>query len=700
MSRKRIVLMLAAIVVLLITGFAEVSVFQSSKRGNAGIVIGGTAVAGTSDGKTTVGVKVTRPVPTAVESLHDVKTRAAARPQPVKRDRAIPFRRIQKPGDTPIFTPRLSLSLSAVVTSLFAPASMAPALDNSFAGSDNPPPGPDIVPPDTMGAAGPNHLVSALNSDFAVFDKAGNLLSRVTLNDFWTFTDSPGVNTFDPKVLFDQNSGRFIVSSAAGESAPNSWIMIAVSQTSDPEGNWVKVAIDADADADNVVRSNSADFPGLGIDNVNIYIAANMFNTLNFYQYSKAWAIPKTQLLGGSAPSQLEYYEFRDPAGSDSSMQPAHTFGTPGAEYIAYEGINNLHLAKITFPGGVPTWENVGPVSVNSFTSTSFLPGVPQLGNSNTIDAGDTRVLNAVYRNDYVWTSHHVQSGGKIEVAWYQINPLTLTATDQGRINHASRWYIYPSIAVNQDGDVGIGFSGSSSTEYIGAYYTARRSSDASETMQPVTLLKTGETDYYKTLSGADNRWGDYSGTTVDPADNVSFWTIQEYAKPKSGSTSMWGTWWGRFRPSAVTAPTGLTATTVSSSRVDLIWPDSDNETGYTVERRLYPAGDFAEIAALSQNSTSYIDNTGLAASSTYFYRVKATSGSDGSYSSEASAATSSSPSTPSGGGGGGGGCAISNRHGDSAADVDLSELCAVLALLFPLGVIALLRRGRRHVIR
>ena len=39
-------------------------------------------------------------------------------------------------------------------------------------GLGNPPAGQDVIPPDTMGAAGPDHLVSILNSDFGVFDKA------------------------------------------------------------------------------------------------------------------------------------------------------------------------------------------------------------------------------------------------------------------------------------------------------------------------------------------------------------------------------------------------------------------------------------------------------------------------------------------------------------------------------------------------
>jgi hypothetical protein len=32
-----------------------------------------------------------------------------------------------------------------------------------------------------------------------------------------------------------------------------------------------------------------------------------------------------------------------------------------------------------------------------------------------------------------------------------------------------------------------------------------------------------------------DGRWGDYSATSLDPTDEWSFWTVQEYAGPVLG---------------------------------------------------------------------------------------------------------------------------------------------------------------------
>ena len=44
-----------------------------------------------------------------------------------------------------------------------------------------------MIPPDTMGAAGPLHLVSTLNSAVGVFNKQnGALLMSPTLLEFWS----------------------------------------------------------------------------------------------------------------------------------------------------------------------------------------------------------------------------------------------------------------------------------------------------------------------------------------------------------------------------------------------------------------------------------------------------------------------------------------------------------------------------------
>jgi hypothetical protein len=75
--------------------------------------------------------------------------------------------------------------------------------------------------------------------------------------------------------------------------------------------------------------------------------------------------------------------------------------------------------------------------------------------------------------------------------------------------------------------------------------------------------------------------------------------------------------------PSAVpTAPTGLAAA-ASSRQVVLSWTDAAaNEAGFAIERGR-DGSSFAEIGRTGANATAYTD-TGLAANTTYWYRVRA----------------------------------------------------------------------------
>ena len=98
---------------------------------------------------------------------------------------------------------------------------------------------------------------------------------------------------------------------------------------------------------------------------------------------------------------------------------------------------------------------------------------------------------------------------------------------------------------VNCAGDMVAGFSGSTATNYIGTFYTWRLSSGA--TLGQPVVIQAGTTN---SVSG----WGDYSATTLDPTDDWSFWTVQEYATPAQLAPGVfvnrWGTVIARIKPS------------------------------------------------------------------------------------------------------------------------------------------------------
>jgi hypothetical protein len=520
-----------------------------------------TPITQTNNSSSETGITYTQAVPFAKESINDIIARESKKSTTVQTQRVIPFHKAPPPkkvSETAPFKPQI-----VVQNVLTSP--LAPVLGSNFIGITQV---SLIVPPDTMGAAGPSHLMEMTNDKLGFFNKStGALISSVSLQTFWaslgTGSGQPDNFPFDPKALYDQNSNRFIAVTMGANGIPgvpgpqSSWLMIAISNTSDPTGSWTKWAIDADNNS-----GDWADFPGLGVDDNNVYVTANIFSFSEVYQYGKVWVIPKIQLLNGNA--SITWTEFSNPTGSGFTMQPAHVFGSSSTEYLINEGYNSpsnlLNINKITFPGGTPIWTNLGFIQVNSYPppnpSTYSYPDAPQSGSGTGIATNDARLLNAVFLNGYLWTTHTVinNANTKTEVAWYQIDPANAstsphygTPVQQGRISDVSRWYYFPSIAVNSRNDVGIGFSGSNSTEYAGAYYTTRNASDAPGTMQSVGLLKAGLAPYVPFAI----RWGDYSATVVDPADDTSFWTVQEYA----GTSNLWGTWWGKFSLISIRMP-------------------------------------------------------------------------------------------------------------------------------------------------
>lgn len=174
-----------------------------------------------------------------------------------------------------------------------------------------------------------------------------------------------------------------------------------------------------------------------------------------------------------------------------------------------------------------------------------------------------------------MFAAHHIvlttNTFDHTAIQWWQIPVTTFRPIKVGRIEDASAVvsYAYPSIAVNQFNDVLVGYSRFSSNQWPSANYSFRDTCRAAyEDLQTDTVLKNG-ISYYAKLSGARNRWGDYSATVVDPRNDSDLWTVQEYAdqyaSPFDNSYSgRWGTWWGKIVPLVYSNDTFASATVIS----------------------------------------------------------------------------------------------------------------------------------------
>src|SRR6185436_12108720 len=124
-------------------------------------------------------------------------------------------------------------------------------------------------PPDPHGCAGPDGILQVVNVRIAYYDKSGNpIWGPVPLDAMFSSVGSQFF-AFDPKALYDPQSGRFfVVLLEEDDNSQQSFYNIAVSKTSDPRSNtatdWFFYRIDN-------VRTNGnntywVDYPSLGLD--------------------------------------------------------------------------------------------------------------------------------------------------------------------------------------------------------------------------------------------------------------------------------------------------------------------------------------------------------------------------------------------------------------------------------------------------
>jgi hypothetical protein len=392
-------------------------------------------------------------------------------------------------------------------------------------------------PPDTHGAIGPNHFVEFINGAFAVYNKAGTLIgSRTDENTFWVTASTNAGSTFnpgepnisDPRVFYDQLSRRWF----AIEIDFNNNVMIARTDTNDPTGTWKAVRFSAGAGA-----SNFPDYPTLGFDANGLYIGADMNGSSGVISL---WSIPKADVLA-STPSVANRSSFTSRATSATvtNPQPIIDF-TPGKatpELIlgtsGYSPSSSTNLRRVTISGGGAPGATLSAGANVTVPAYTIAPNGRQPGTTAVLDSIDSRFQSSIYQiGSNVWAVHAVNVGGFSNLRWYKIDATTNTVLLSGTISDGSFDLIAPSIAANANDQVVIGATRSGSTAgsgLAGSYAFVGTPGAGTENFTASMQLKAGLAVYNQ--GGTLQRWGDYSATTVDPADPSIFWTIQEFAK-------------------------------------------------------------------------------------------------------------------------------------------------------------------------
>ncbi len=399
------------------------------------------------------------------------------------------------------------------------------------------------IPPDPHCAVGPNHVIFVDNGRVRILDKKGNTLRTINANT-WYSNVQPGVSAFDCKILYDHFDNRWImVWLDQDNAAQRGLFLLSVSDDENPIGTWYNWALPSNRNG-NTFNGGWGDYQGVGFDSEAIYITANNFTFGGSYQYTTLRIIEKSQLYANTAGEVqwIDFWNLRDNGADVFGVRPSIVWGNPGEYYLMsvprfFSGNTYFTIFKITNPTTTPQISSVRvPV-----TAWSLAPNANQLGGSTTlIEGGGSNIRNEpVYRNGHLYAVHSIASGtgNQFSSARYvKIKTSDNTVASDVAFGANGFWHIYPAIMVDNDDNIALTFSRSGQTEFIGAYYTWKLSSDP--TLRPSETIQAGRGNYVVTFGGTRNRWGDYNGIALDP-NGYGIWMFTEYA----AGTNTWGNW-------------------------------------------------------------------------------------------------------------------------------------------------------------
>lgn len=410
----------------------------------------------------------------------------------------------------------------------------------------------NVFPPDSMGAVGPSQFLACENARIRLYSKAGVLqgLDEDTQVFFQSVIRS-GFVTTDPRVRYDPLSQRWFVVMIDFERnvlSPND-VLLAVSSgpilKDDSSFTFFKFQFDLVGPTPNVDTGLFLDQPSLGIDNNALYIGGNIFTSGGAFKNTSAFVVRKSSVLGAGPIVVTAFRGLIDsnnngmytPVGVedyDASATSGLFLGTDG------KSASQIDFRQIADPGGTPS---ISPTIALTVPITASPDQVATSGGV-TVDANDDRIthaelkLNKLTGKKSLWTSHHIlvnsqgigsPTGDRVGTRWYEIDasgtaPVLLqsgTVFDSASTKPKSYWM--GAIGMSGRGTVAFASTSAGLAEHLEISMAGRASGDPLGILSTPTVIQPSSFDYF------GGRWGDYSYVSVDPADDMTLWTVQEY---------------------------------------------------------------------------------------------------------------------------------------------------------------------------
>jgi len=424
------------------------------------------------------------------------------------------------------------------------PVTSAASVASGFFGASNNDNGQEfgflIAPPDTDGDVGPNHYVQMINLLTTVFDHSGNIVNGggpFPSNVFWTGIggNCEDFNQGDPIVLYDDVADRWLVSQFAFPDNLNTYSQcVAISQSGDPLGAYNRYEFSF-----NGIGFN--DYPKHGIVSDSITMIANLFIPQGpFFNFGGSFlgVMDKAAMYAGNSATLIGFnlgtQEFGFVAGDlDGSGSAGALFGT------AMSNSNSFDVWEIDVDWNTQnaSVSQIAAIPISSydpdFCSASREACIPQPDGGPSLETLSDRLMHRLQIRDFgsyrtMLATHSVDvGGGRGGIRWYEFresggNWSLHQEGTYGPNDGENRWM--PSIAMNANGDIGIGYMISSTSTYVSTaavgQTAAGSGSGVLDSAEVVCAAGTG-------VQTGVNRAGDYSATNVNEATG-NFWHTNE----------------------------------------------------------------------------------------------------------------------------------------------------------------------------
>ncbi len=421
---------------------------------------------------------------------------------------------------------------------------------------------PLISPWDATGAAGPNHYIQCINNSYAIYSKDGvPVLESTPLSSIFTGLPGAPEANGDPIVMFDEQAKRWLI---ADISKATKRILIAVSKTNDPTGEWFRWSYELPFFPDYVKFGISKYSYLMSINNAG-GTDEDIFG-IDRYAMIAGHVAPKMVLLRNNDRPETPFHAIL-PMDTDGSFSP----GGP-AQFITINddawnsGYDEIWIYELNVDWNLPdeaTFQRTQQIDVPAF-STDFgdsWDNITQPGTTQKLDAVPTVLMNRAQHRNFGTTEslvccHAVDVDGTDHagIRWYELtrdNGGTWSVRQASTYapDADSRWIA--SIAQNGAHEIGIGYNVSGASTSPGIRYCGQSSEEYALGNGVMDIAETTIVDGSGAMKLA-NRWGDYANISVDPHDDHSFWFTSAYTTGENERATKIATW--EFSPSLAVA--------------------------------------------------------------------------------------------------------------------------------------------------